>query len=254
VIRAFVSGLRVDLLQLIRSPFDMVGMLVWPLVFASIAFLLLGHETGERTLFTAALGAAVMIMWGWVILGAGFALDTQREQGTLELVVGAPTPLVVLISPVMIARAVFGVYGLVLTLLWGRLVFGIPFLIDDWAAFFFAAVGCILAIGTLGLIAASTFVLYRAAFYFGISLQYPVYIACGLILPFSVLPGWLRPVSWLLAPTWGFRALREAASAQAPWPDIGVCFGLSAVYILIAIPCLAFFEHLARDRATLKLA
>lgn len=252
--RAFMSGLRVDLLQLIRSPFDMVGMLVWPLVFASIAYLLLGSESGTRVLFTASLGAAVMIMWGWVILGAGFALDNQREQGTLELVVGAPTPLVVLISPVMIARAIFGVYGLLLTLVWGRVVFGIPVLINDWAAFLAAAVGCILAIGTLGLIAASTFVLYRAAFYFGISLQYPVYIACGLILPFSVLPGWLRPVSWLLAPTWGFRALREAASAQTPWPDIGMCFGLSAAYFLIAIPCLAFFEHLARDRATLKLA
>lgn len=254
MIRAFASGLRVDLLQLIRTPFDMVGMLVWPLVFASIAYLLLGHASGERALFTASLGAAVMIMWGWVILGAGFALDTQREQGTLELVVGAPTPLVVLVSPVMISRAVFGVYGLLLTLLWGRLVFGIPVLIDDWPAFITAGVGCILAIGTLGLIAASTFVLYRAAFYLGISLQYPVYIACGLILPFSVLPGWLRPISWLLAPTWGFRALREAASAQAPWPDIGMCFGLSVVYIAIAIPCLAVFEHLARDRATLKLA
>ena len=254
MIRAFASGLRVDLLQLIRSPFDMVGMLVWPLVFASIAYLLLGHANGNRPLFTASLGAAVMIMWGWVILGAGFALDNQREQGTLELVVGAPTPLVVLISPVMISRAVFGIYGLLLTLVWGHVVFGIPFLIDDWAAFVAAAVGCILAIGSLGLIAASTFVLYRAAFYFGISLQYPVYIACGLILPFSVLPDWLRPVSWLLAPTWGFRALREAASGQTPWPDIAMCFGLSIVYTLVAIPCLALFEHLARDRATLKLA
>ena len=254
MIRAFVSGLRVDLLQLIRSPFDMVGMLVWPLVFASIAYLLLGHASGERALFTASLGAAVMIMWGWVILGAGFALDTQREQVPLELVVGAPTRLVVLISPVMISRAVFGIYGLLLTLMWGRLAFGIPILVDDWAAFTLAAVGCILAIGTLGLIAASTFVLYRAAFYLGISLQYPVYIACGLILPFSVLPGWLRPISWLLAPTWGFRALGRAASAHGAWPDIGMCFGLSVIYIVIAIPCLALFEHLARDRATLKLA
>jgi ABC-2 type transport system permease protein len=254
VIRAFMSGLRVDLLQLIRTPFDMVGMLVWPLVFASIAYLLLGHGSGERPLFTASLGAAVMIMWGWVILGAGFALDTQREQGTLELVVGAPTPLVVLISPVMISRAVFGIYGLLLTLVWGRLLFGIPLLIDDWAAFLAAVIGCILAIGTLGLIAASTFVLYRAAFYLGISLQYPVYIACGLILPFSILPGWLRPVSWLLAPTWGFRALREAASGHAPWPAIAMCFGLSLAYSLVAIPCLALFEYLARDRATLKLA
>lgn len=254
MIRVFVSGLRVDLLQLARSPFDMVGMLVWPIVFASIAYLLLGGGSGDRVLFSASLGTAVIIMWSWVIIGAGFSLDNQRQQGTLELIVGAPTPLVVLLSPVMIARSIFGIYGLLLTLVWGRVAFGIPPVIDDWAAFAVALLGCILAIGTLGLVASATFVLHRAAFFLGIALQYPVYIACGLIVPFSILPAWLRPLSWLLAPTWGFRALREAALGLTPWPDIAMCFALSVVYVLIAIPCLGYFERLARDRATLKLA
>jgi hypothetical protein len=49
VTRAFLSGLRVDLLQLVRSPFDMVGMLVWPLVFSSIAYLLLGRGAGSAS-------------------------------------------------------------------------------------------------------------------------------------------------------------------------------------------------------------
>lgn len=254
MIRVFRTGLRLHLLQLLRSPFDMVGMLVWPIVFSSIAYLLLGAQSGAKTLFGASLGAAVMIMWSWVIVGAGFALDNQRQMGTLELLVGSPRPLILTLSPIMIASAIFGIYGLLLTMLWGRVAFDVPLAIENWPAFVVAVAGCVLAIGTLGLIAASTFVLYRAAFYLGITAQYPVYIACGLIVPFAVLPVWIEPLSWLLGPTWGYRALKEAAEGTTPWPDIGMCFALSLVYVLIAIPCLALFEYFARARATLKLA
>jgi len=254
MIRAFASGLRVHLVQLLRSPFDIIGMLVWPIIFASIAYYLIGVDGSPGLLLSASLGAAVMMMWSQVIVGSGFALDNQRIQGTLELLVAAPVPLAVLFAPIMIASAMFGLYGLLVTLVWGRFAFGIPFRIDDPVAFAAATGSSIVAIGLLGMIAASTFVLYRAAFYLGVALQYPVYIACGLIVPFSVLPGWLDPISWLLAPTWGLRGLREAALGGDPWPDIGVCLLLSAAYFVIAVPCLWGFERLARGRATLKLA
>ena len=254
MIRAFGSGLRVHLLYLLRSPFDMVGMLVWPIIFASIAYYLIGTDGDPELLLSASLGAAVMIIWSQVIVGSGFALDQQRIQGTLELLVAAPVPLAALFAPIMIASATFGLYGLLVTLLWGRFAFGIPIAIDDPVAFAAATVASIVAIGLLGLIAASTFVLYRAAFYLGVALQYPVYIACGLIVPFSILPDWLGPISWALAPTWGFQGLTEAAVGGNAWPEIAACLGLSAAYFAIAIPCLASFERLARDRATLRLA
>lgn len=254
MIRAFASGLRVHLVHLVRSPFDMAGMLIWPIIFASIAYYLIGTESDPDVLLSASLGAAVMIMWSQVIVGSGFQLDTQRIQGTLELLVAAPVPLAALFAPIMIASAIFGVYGLLVTLLWGRIAFGIPIAIDDPLAFAAAALAAVVAIGLLGLIAASTFVLYRAAFHLGVALQYPVYIASGLIVPFSILPGWLGPVSWVLAPTWGFRGLTEAALGGSPWPDVGMCLLLSAAYFAVAMPCLWTFERLARDRATLKLA
>lgn len=254
MIRAFASGLRLHLLHLLRSPFDLIGMLVWPVVFASIAYYLIGIDGSADLLLSASLGAAVMMMWSQVIVGSGFALDSQRIQGTLELLVAAPMPLAALMAPIMIASGTFGLYGLLVTLVWGRFAFGIPFQIDAPFAFVAATGASIVAIGLLGLIAVSTFVLYRAAFYLGVALQYPVYIACGLIVPFTVLPGWLDPISWLLAPTWGFRGLRDAAVGGDPWFDISMCLVLSAAYFVIALPCLWWFERLARDRATLKLA
>jgi len=254
VIRVFVTGVRLQLLQLMRSGFDISAMLVWPVILASIAFYLLDAKESPRLLFAAALGTAVMMMWAQVIVGAGGSLDNQRIFGTLELLVAAPVPLVATIAPIMIGAGAFGVYGLVVTLAWGRLLFGIPITIDNWAAFAVALPSCVIAIGLLGLIAASTFVLYRSAFALGIAMQYPVWIVCGLLFPLSLLPGWVGPISWILAPTWGFRAMREAALGGPAWSSIGMCAVVSVVYLAISLGCLTYFERLARAKASFRLA
>jgi ABC-2 type transport system permease protein len=139
-------------------------------------------------------------------------------------------------------------------LAWGRLAFGIPVGIADPAAFVVAAAVSILAIGLLGMIAASVFVLSRAASYLGVALQYPVYLASGLLVPLAILPAWLGPISWILAPTWGYRALTYAANGRSAWPEIGMCLVLSVAYVVVALPCLAWFERLARERASLRLS
>jgi ABC-2 type transport system permease protein len=69
-----------------------------------------------------------------------------------------------------------------------------------------------------------------------------------------VLPGWVTPISWVLAPTWGVRAIRESAIGGAPLGDIVLCLALSACYLAIALVCLRAFERVARERATLALA
>jgi len=254
MIRVFVTGVRLQLLQLMRSGFDISAMLIWPIILASIAFYLLDAKESPHLLFAAALGTAVMMMWAQVIVGAGGALDNQRVFGTLELLVAAPVPLVSTIAPIMIASGAFGIYGLVVTIVWGRLLFGIPVTIDDPFAFVVALLACVIAIGLLGLIAASTFILYRAAFALGVSLQYPVWIVTGLLFPLSLLPAWVGPISWVLAPTWGFRAIKESAFGGSAWPSIGMCVVVSLAYLAVSLVCLAYFERLARDRASFRLA
>ena len=81
----------------------------------------------------------------------------------------------------------------------------------------------VLSLGMLGLLLASTFVLYRNASAFSNLLEYPVWLATGLLVPLSLLPGWVTPISWLLAPTWGMRAIREAAFGGNAWAEIAAC-------------------------------
>jgi ABC-2 type transport system permease protein len=74
-------------------------------------------------------------------------------------------------------------------------------------------------------------------------------------VPLTLLPAWVEPISWLLAPSWGIRAIRDAAlGAGSAWPEIGMCLLLGAVYLVLGGVLLRNFERLARQRATLSLA
>jgi ABC-2 type transport system permease protein len=173
VIAAILTGVRLHMKQASRNPFDLSGVVVWPILYASIAYYLLDAKHSPKLLLSASLGAAVMLMWSLVVIASSGVLEQQRWQGTLELVVAAPRPLNAVIAPICVAGALVGCYGIAATLVWGAVLFDVPVHIEHPLAFAVAIPAGALAVGMLGLIMAATFVLYRAAFHLGIATQYP---------------------------------------------------------------------------------
>lgn len=226
---------------------------VTPVLLATMAFYMFraGHQQG--TLLYAALGAGVMGVWSSTLFGSGASIQWQRWMGTLELLVAAPSPLILLLAPLTVATAAFGLYSLAATLLWGRLLFGIPLALQHPLLFAFALPVTVVGLGLLGLVLASAFVLYRQASALSNLFEEPVWLATGLLVPVSLLPGWVEPLSWLLAPTWGVQAIRESALGGDALPAIGMCLALALAYVAIAALLLRNFERLARQRATLSL-
>jgi ABC-2 type transport system permease protein len=254
VIRLVANGTLLQFKILSRSAFDMLNAAFWPLVFATIAYYLFRNGNQSQTLFEASLGATVMTMWATVGVGASGAIQWQRRLGTLEFLLGAPTPFIVLLAPLTISFAMLGIYSLVATLLWGRLLFGMHVDLVHPVLFVLSIPAAIFAIGMLGLLVASVFVLYRAGAHLGNSLEYPIWLATGLLIPLALLPGWVTPISWVLAPTWGMRALRESAIGGDPLAAIGMCFAISVVYVALAVRFLRYFERLARDKASFTVS
>ena len=205
-----------------------------PVIFASIAFYLFQAGGRSGTLLYAALGAGMMGIWSSTLFGSGGALQWNRWQGTLELLVGSPPPFIVVLLPLTLATSVTGAYALLATLLWGRLFFGVPLHFAHPFAFVFAVPAAVLALGLMGLLMASSFVLYRHANALSNLLEYPVWVATGLLFPIALLPGWVRPISWLLAPSWGIAAIRNAALGHgAVWFPIAMCCAVALAYLVV---------------------
>ena len=100
------------------------------------------------------------------------------------------------------------------------------------------------SLGLMGLVLASTFVLYRYANALSNLLEYPVWIASGLLFSTSILPAWTRPISWALPPYWGILALRHAALGGEVWVPLGdgrSCSALAA--LIVSVFTFRWFEH-----------
>jgi ABC-2 type transport system permease protein len=111
----------------------------------------------------------------------------------------------------------------------------------------------IVGLGLLGTLFASTFVLYRHANALSNMLEWPVLLLTGLLVPLSLLPAWVHPIGWSLAPTWGMRAMRDAAFGGSAWAEIALTLLLGLAYLGIAALFLRYFERKARAAATLAL-
>ncbi|MGZ4353155.1 MAG: ABC transporter permease [Gaiellaceae bacterium] len=251
--RILWTGFLLNGKQMTQSSFFQLTAIGQPLIFATIAFYMFQSGGRHGTLLYAALGAGMMGVWSTTLFGSGGTIQWQRWQGTLELGVAAPPPLVLVYLPFTLSNSAVGGYALAATLIWGRVLFGVPLqLVHPWL-FALAIPVTVLSLGLLGLVLASTFVLYRNANALSNLLEYPVWIASGLVFSVSLLPGWVQWLAWVLPPYWGIQAIRHAALGGQVWGPIGMAALLGAICLAISTVTLAWFEHLARSRATLSL-
>lgn len=252
-LRLIWTGWKFHVKSLTLSGFFLLTSIIQPIIFASVAYFM--FEAGARpgTLLYVALGSGMMGIWSSTLFGSGGAIQWQRWQGTLEYCIAVPPSFLLVIVPLTLATSTIGLYSLTATLVWGWLFFDVPLEVAHPVAFVVALPATVFGLGLLGLVLASSFILYRNANAMSNLLEYPVWLVTGLLVSLSLLPAWVGPISWILAPTWGINALRESAIAGNAWPEIGMCLFLAGVYLVIGHFLLQHFEKLARERATLSL-
>ena len=246
-------GWIISLKMLTHSTFFILVAAIQPVIFATIAFYMFKSGNRPGSLLYVALGAGMMGIWSSTLFGSGGLIQWERYQGTLEVVMAAPVPFVLFLLPATLANSTVGIYSLFSTILWGRIFFDIPLNLAHPWMFLIAVPLTIIALGFMGLLIASTFVLYRHANALSNLLEYPVWLVTGLLVPVALLPGWAEPISWMLAPTWGMRAIRTSALGGAPAVPLLITVLLGIVYLLLGAIFINHFQRLARERATLSL-
>jgi ABC-2 type transport system permease protein len=253
MLRVLWTGFVMNVKTLSVSSWFVLMAVIQPVIFATIAFYMFKAGGQEGTLLYAALGAGMMGIWSSVLFGSGGMIQWQRWQGTLELGVASPPSLTLLYLPFALSNSFVGAYALVATLLWGRLFFDVPLHFEHPWNFALAVPVTVLSLALMGLLMASTFILYRHANALSNLLEYPIWVLSGLLFSISLLPAWTHPVSYALPPYWGIQSIRHAALGGPVWAPLAMTALLGALCLVGAWAAFSWFERLSRDRATLSL-
>ena len=253
VLRLVAISYWLHLKMIAVSVFEGVFQVIWPIYFATVAFLLYGRSDEPGVLVYAGLGAAVMGIWSVVTTTASGLLQRERWLGTLELLVASPTRFALVLVPITTAMASLGLFSLGSTLLWAWLLFGITVPVASPLAFAISILVSVFSVALLGFLLSVAVVRYRTAWAMGNLLEYPGWLLCGFVVPLSLFPGWVSWISYALPPTWGMQAIRASAAGESPWLDVAVCLVVGLAYGVVGALMSETVLRSARRHATLSL-
>lgn len=207
-------------LSLARPTFRFVAFLQ-PLFYAVIFFYIYRRPAGGGALEDVVLGAGLTTLWSTVVFSSAGDIERERWYGTLEALVVVPGGLRLAMAGKALGNTLVGLFSMGLTWVYVRVLFGCSLGVADPGLLALGLAATVISLLGFSLALASVFTLSRNARGLMNALEYPVYILSGLVFPLSVLPAWLRPVSYLLPPTWAKLGLRAAAlgdgSGAAAW-------------------------------------
>ncbi|MER7845368.1 ABC transporter permease [Kitasatospora sp. NPDC096077] len=177
----------------------------------------------------AVLAPALMGLWLVSLDLAGSVIDDEKRGGTLELLLASPAGLTRLVTGRVATIAVLGVVTFAESWLTATVFFGVALPVHHpWLLACTVVATALATLGTATVLAA-VFVAAGSARRYANALGYPCYVLGGVLVPVSLLPGWLQPLSKVVYLSWAADLLR-AVTRPEPVGDFG--WRLAALLLL----------------------
>ncbi len=208
--RSTAAAFRLSLLQFMADPQWLIPSMIAPVIFGLVSFELF-RGYGTYFLTYAILGAGMMSMWGQTLYGSGWATGQDREWGTLEPTIQAPTPYLYVVLGRVIWNVVSGLLGGLIVYVVVVVVAGGPPALPDPLAFVLLFVFVMLTLAAVGVVFAAFYVYTRYAGFIQNIGEFAFYVGTGCMFPVVLLPFWTNPIALFFPPTWALDALRYNA-------------------------------------------
>ena len=127
--------------------------------------------------------------------------------------------------------------------------------IHHWGAFLLTVFATLAAMAGTAVGMAALFVLARNAVTFSNSASYPFYVLGGILVPVSLLPHWVRPLSSVVFLSWSadlLRATLDAAPIHDFWPHLGMVVLLGACGYAVGLVALRVILVRVRESGELS--
>ena len=247
---------EMTLRHLINDSFVIFGILVQPVIIATLALFMLKDSAQNAAMFVV-VGSGLSGLWTGLVFVSGNSITAERWQGTLETLVGVPMPFEVIVFGKNLANVLLSLIAMIGAYLLAALLFGYTLSADQPLLFFISLMLSVLAFISFGLTIAPLFVMYRSVQQWQNTLDYPVFIQAGFLFPILLLPNWTIPLSYILPPYWAARALHGTSTGNAPIETTLFAWGMmllfSMIDLLIASRLFKVMLYKARVEATLDV-
>jgi ABC-2 type transport system permease protein len=224
--RAFLAGARIQLAFFRAYPDALIPFFTAPMF--SVIFQMIFKHAGRQDLTGYAAVAPVFIaLWWMALFNSGWTITIERWNGTIEMLVAAPSSFAAVIFGRITTTTLAGIVSFGETWIVARL-FGTTIHVEHGWAFLATIVVTLAAMAGTAVAMASLFVLARNAVTFSNSASFPFYVLGGILVPVSLLPHWIRPVSSIVFLSWSADLLR-AGLRTTPIHDFAFRLGMVAL-------------------------
>ena len=253
-LRVILVVFEVTFKQAATDTFVLFGIFVQPLIIALLALYVLGENSAEMAVFIV-IGSGLSGLWTNLLFESGNSITEERWVGTLESLVGSPTPLSTIVFGKNLAYVTQSLGSMVIAYGLASLIFGYPLSISHPLLFLISIIIAVLSFVALGMVLATVFVLNPDIQRMQNGLEFPVFILGGFLFPVALLPQWTTPLSYILAPYWSAQALHLTSSGSTNLDELLLAWimmiALGLGYLLLAR--LLFSKTLRKARADASL-
>jgi ABC-2 type transport system permease protein len=216
-VSACIAAARLQLALLRGSPGELQVLATTPLY--ALIFLTLTDTVARPALVSYAIFAPVLIaLWSMALFTAGDVVVRDKQLGVLEAIVASPARLGVIIAGRVATVTMASLLAFVEV--WAvALAFRVRISVHHPVVLLAAVAATVFAAAGTALLFAAFMVTSRGGRIYQNSLSYPLYLVSGILVPLSLLPDWVHPVSWLSFLTWSAGLLRGAFTV-GPVPQL----------------------------------
>lgn len=223
-------------------------VVVQPMIYAIVVYMMFKNSGIENFTAYVVLGTGILSLWSSICFSSAGDIERERYMGTLEIITSAPASFKTIVFGKIVGNTILGLMSMVITSVFVVVVFGEGLTIANPVLFVVALIISLLSFMAISMLIAPCFTLSRNSRALMNCLEYPIYILCGVLFPIEVLPTWIRPLSYVLSPTWAVKILRHSSLGVTDMREfILQLIILSIIMVIYFVVALRMFDRIDRE-------
>lgn len=238
-VRLAIRQMDVQLRMRVLSLWSLGLFFTQPAIFSAIGMLLAraAGNTAPDLVYTV-IGGGIMGMWSGLVFTSTYDIRADRREGTLELIVGSPTPLRRVVGFRSLMNIMAGSTSMLAAVAAAVLIFNYSFAGINITGVIVSFLLLLFGLWCMGIFLANMLAWSRLSGTFVDLLEMPIALLCGFMYPISVLPGWMQQISVIFPIRWALEGLRTSMKGALVNQELVttwlLALGISLIFLLLA--------------------